>query len=312
MYNKIMKKALIFFCFSILFISCSKKSSKQELYRDFESDEMAFSDSFADSFVQTSSKAVNSSWTGNGYNEEEVEQKPLSDSNQIERKLIKQGYIQLSVDSLEASDSNIESWTKKYNGYISESNSNSYNNSCNYTIKIPAEYFDEAMNTLSSFGKVRNRSITVEDVTDRFYDLESRLESKKILKDKYNQYLKKAENMKDLLEVERQLNSVISELEAMEGQMKRLNHQISYSTIELNVTAKVPEQKIEYFIKKIQWKEIFSNIINFFITLFVVIIYVIIFGLPLIILFAFLFWLLFGKIGLLRKLFIKLKGKKNE
>ena len=42
-----------------------------------------------------------------------------------------------------------------------------------------------------------------------------------------------------MLEIERQLNEVESELESIEGRMKRLTNQIEFSTISLNFTLPV-------------------------------------------------------------------------
>ena len=296
-----MRKYLLLVLFSVIFVSCSKSSKQYEsaLYSDM--DEVFLLEN--ESYVQTSARAKSVYSAAENYEASEINDTPV-----IERKLIKTGNIELSVNSLEDSDKNIEGWTKRFGGYIASSNM--YVNGGRYTVKIPQENFDDAMNSAAEFGKVRNRSVKVKDVTDQFYDLQSRLETKKILQEKYNQYLKKADNMKDLLEVERELNNVISEIESMEGQMKRLSHEISYSTIEIYLTAVTTEQGIDYYIEKIEWKEVLSNIINFFIKLFVIIIYVIVFGIPLVAIAAALYWLLFGKIGLLKKLFARLRGKK--
>ena len=304
-----MRKIFLLAFFSILFISCSKSSTK---YADFAEEAYAYEDT--GSFVQTSAKQLNmvasrEAWSDSNYIEGTSDNN-IGPQEIFERKLIKNGYIQLNVTSLDETDSKIEAWTKKYGGYISTSNL--FDSGCRYTVQIPAEMFDEAMNSVAEFGKVRNRTVNVRDVTDQFYDLQGRLETKKILQEKYNQYLKKADNMKDLLEVERELNDVISEIESMEGQMKRLNHQISYSTIELSLTAVSTPRTIDSYIETIKWKKLFSNIINLFIKLFVVIIYIIVFGIPFIAVIALLYWLLFGKIGLLKKLFKRLRGKKNE
>ncbi len=304
-----MRKLIILIFISLFLISCSKKQA--EVMYEYSDHVVDFEE---ESFVNTSAVRMSESvvakkevasldeMNGNNYNS--------ANTADFERKLIKTGSVQLTVKSLEDSDANIEKWTKKYGGYIA--NSNMYETSCRYTVKIPAENFDEAMNSVSEFGKIRNRSVNVKDVTDQFYDLQGRLETKKILQEKYNQYLKKADKMKDLLEVERELNSVISEIESMEGQMQRLSHQISYSTIEISFTAVSTPRTIDTYINKIRWKSVLANIVNFFIKIFLIIIYVIVIGIPLIAFAAFLFWLLFGKIGLLKKLFSKLRGKKNN
>ena len=330
-----MKKIILSLFISLLFISCGKKDALFPI-RSNSNESASYNKS---AVLKTSKRAINSfsassndsvrlesaamevpvysdmtnvigkSSSATGSAKKSASQ-DSSSSVQVERKLIKNGNVSLKVDSLENSDANIELWTKTFYGYVS--NSDMYNNNCNYTVRIPAEKFDAAMSSLGDFGKVLSRSVSIDDVTERFYDLQSRLEAKKILREKYNQYLKQANNMKDLLEVERQLNNVISELESMEGQMKRLSNEITYSTIYINITAETSEIEPVYSLNKIEWKKLVYNIGNFFIAFFVFIIDVIIYGIPVLALVSILYWLLLGKIGLLKQFFALLNGKKSK
>lgn len=312
--------ALLLLC-SLVFLSCSKKSASSVRFQR-ELADTAYDESFV-----TSSK----SWSGNGYNpqgavglEEEVPEVYSDMSNVIgnkesaeagsqlqseviERKLIRSGNIYLQVSSLEDSAAALEAWVSKYNGYIS--NSNQYSNSNNFTVRIPAEKFDEAMNSISGIGKVKSRSVQAEDVTDSYYDLKTRLETKKLLREKYNQYLKKAENIKDLMEIERNLNNVISEIESMEGRLKLLTNQIDYSTISIYMETATPAFSPSYSINKIDFKRIGYNIVNFVIGLFKVLIYIIVYGIPILAVLFLFYWICFGKIGLIRKIFKRLSKK---
>ena len=288
---------------SLLFLSCSKKA---------EFAGTGYNRSAVKTAAFTDSKMTTNLYSDMAFESESLAEsvKSPSQANEAayERKLIKDGNISIQVPYLEKAMLSVEEWVKGFGGYISFSNN--YNNYCNYTVRIPSSVFDQAMNSLGKLGKVTNRSISVQDVTDRFYDLETRLQTKKILRDKYNEYLKKAENVKDMLEVERQLNNVVSEIESMEGSLKLLNNQIDYSTISINLSTPNVDISPSYSIEGFQWKEIFYNIANFMISFVKVIIYIIIYGIPLLAFIAFLYWLLLGKLGLLKKLFYKLSGKK--
>ncbi len=315
--------ALLLLC-SLVFLSCSKKSASSVRFQR-ELADTAYDESFV-----TSSK----SWSGNGYNpegavgleeempevysdmsnvignKESAEAGSQLQSEVIERKLIRSGNIYLQVSSLEDSAAALEAWVSKYNGYVSSSNQ--YSNSNNFTVRIPADKFDEAMNSISGIGKVKSRSVQAEDVTDRYYDLKTRLETKKLLREKYNQYLKKAENIKDLMEIERNLNNVISEIESMEGRLKLLTNQIDYSTISIYMETATPAFSPSYSINKIDFKRIGYNIVNFVIGLFKVLIYIIVYGIPILALLFLFYWICFGKIGLIRKLFKRLSKKSTK
>ena len=307
-----------------MILSCSKKSGL--VIDKFE----GLADTpYDDSFVVTSKE-----WSGSGYNpvgasgiesenppvysdisnvignSEESEKASPAVSENLERKLIRNGNVTIQVSSLDEGAGAVEAWVAKFNGYVSTSNQ--YTRSYNYVVRIPSDKFDEAMNTFAGLGKVKSRSVQAQDVTDTYYDLKARLETKKLLREKYNQYLKKADNVKDLMEIERNLNDVISEIESMEGRFKYLSNQIDFSTITIYLEADTPVYSPSYSIKKIDFKRVGYNIINFIISLFKLIIYIIVYGIPVLILLFLFYWLCFGRIGLLRKLFKRLSKKNTK
>lgn len=227
---------------------------------------------------------------------------------EFERKLIKNGDISLEVTDLEKTQNAVENWVKQFDGYIS--NSNNGEKSSNYTVRIPSAKFDEAMAAAGNLGTLKNKNISTQDVSDQFYDLQTRLETKKVLREKLNGYLSRANSMQDILKVESQLNSVQSEIESMEGRLKRLNSQIDFSTISIYISLPYNSKQGGGLVLPDLgngFRHFVSNIISYFGKFVAIIFYVIICGIPLIAVLALLYWLLFGKVGLFIKLYNKLK-----
>ena len=165
------------------------------------------------------------------------------------------------------------------------------------------------MNSTGNFGILNSRSISTDDVTENFYDLETRLNTRKILQQKLSGYLKDAKNISDLLEIERQLNNVTSEIESMEKQFRRLSNQIEFSTISISCTLP-PNTTDTGFITpdfSEDFKDFAYNALQFISDFGICILYILVIGIPLVLLIAVLYWVCFGKIGLIRKLFDKLK-----
>ena len=151
-----------------------------------------------------------------------------------ERKLIRTGNVTLEVQSVSGAEDEIAKWANSLGGYVT--NANTWQYGANFTVRIPSARFDEAMSQVGNFGRITNRSVSSDDVSESYYDLQSRLETKYILRDKLSSYLSQAKDIKDLLEIERQLNSVIEDIESTEGRFKRLSGQIDYSTIYINMS----------------------------------------------------------------------------
>ena len=97
----------------------------------------------------------------------------------------------------------------------------------------------------------------------------------------------------------------------MEGSMRRLSGQIDYSTI--NVELQLPYRTTD---QGFQWpnlsngvRRFLSNLVDFFVGLITALLYVVICGVPIVAIIAFFYWLLFGKVGLLKKIFRNLSKK---
>lgn len=228
-------------------------------------------------------------------------------AGQQDRKLIKTGSISLEVEQLAATEEAVLAWCQSFGGYVASS----FNHETNaaFTVRIPAVHFDAAMAAAGNLGRVRSRNISTQDVSEQFYDLRTRLDTRKILRDRLQSYLAQAKDMEDLLHIERELNSTLTEIESMEGRMRRLSNQIDYSTI--TVDASLPYRTTD---QGFQWPSLdrtvprfLSNVVDFFVDFVAIVLYIIIFGIPILGLVALLYWLLLGRVGLLRKIFKGLK-----
>lgn len=224
------------------------------------------------------------------------------------RKFIKTGHLDFEVSTLLGVEALVSDYANKFGGYVSDSSQGTTN--CNFTVKVPVSEFENAISFSDGFGKLLSKSIFADDVTDRFYDLETRVVSKQIMKDKLEGYLTKAKDMKELLEVEKQLNEVLLDLEVMQGQLARLSKQIDYAT--LNLTFSLPGSQVS---PGFSWNSLGKSFKGIFLSFGIFLgycglglLYIVVFGIPLLAILAFLYWLLFGKIGLLVKLFTKLRG----
>lgn len=158
----------------------------------------------------------------------------LTTKPDYQKKFIKNGRLRFETDDLIKTKSFLTDLIKETKGYISADNQ-SQSGSRNYsflTVRIPTKNFDSFMNKLSGeVEKFEMKDITVEDVTERFYDLQTRLKTKKELEKKYLQILQKAKTVKEILEVEREINKLREDIESTEGRFKYLSNQVSFSTL---------------------------------------------------------------------------------
>jgi Domain of unknown function (DUF4349) len=155
----------------------------------------------------------------------------------VERKLIKTGQLNFETSDLANTRNSIESICKRYKAYIASENLTAYGDRQQHTleIRVPANGYDSLTLTIEALAlKVENKSTTVQDVTEEFIDVEARLKTKKELELRYLDLLKQAKKIEEMVAIEGQLANVRAEIESMEGRLKYLSNQVSYSTLNLS------------------------------------------------------------------------------
>lgn len=301
--------AVLFFAFAT--VSCSRKTVYQSAIADSVPDSRAM----MSDVKKLSSKTFAASDIECNYNAEKAVGMSLLEktSEVFERKLIQSGALNLEVHSIQEMGQAVERWCSQFGGYIESSYASE--TSGNTLVRVPCARFSDAMNEASGMGRLLSKSISTEDVSERFYDLQSRLETRKIMRTRLQGYLSQAKDTKDMLHIESELNRVISDIESMEGSMNRLAGQIDYSSI--SVDYRLPYRAsstsgLDALDFSNGFRRFVFNIADFFIGFVKIMLYAVIGGIPILAVIAFLYWLLLGKIGLLKKIFFKLNGKEKK
>ena len=154
-----------------------------------------------------------------------------------ERKLIKNGSISFETADIEETRKAIEKLYHEFGGYIASENHYNAGDRLQQQqeVRIPFKNFDSFVDQVEKLGsKVENKTVNTQDVTEEFIDLEARLKTKKDLEARYRELLKLAKNVKDMLSIEHEIESVRSEIESMEGRLNFLKNQVSFSTISIS------------------------------------------------------------------------------
>lgn len=261
----------------------------------------------ADSGIAPASKVLKDDAFGGASSAVQASALPPANAKKGARKLIKTGTVNLESRDLGGTEARIASMVEGLGGYVaSSSNAERY---LRMTLRVPQAGFDAAMAGLKGTGRLISRSESVEDVTLQYVDIESRIATKKILKERYTEYLRRAAEIEALLSVERALNEVLSELDSMEASFKALRDQIDYATITVGVeppSESLPATSRSFLGGLLAVWDGFLGFLHF---AAYALASLVLFGLPSVLVLGFLYWLCFGKIGLLKKFFRMLSGK---
>jgi len=160
---------------------------------------------------------------------------PNSDRT-IQQKLIKESYLNFETQDLDKTYIYITSIIKQNRGFIQNDNSNkSYNRiSRHLVVRLPSVEFQKTIDSISNYVDFFDtKRISSRDVTEEFIDVEARLKAKQTLEKRYLELLSKAKNVKEILDIERELSKIREEIEAKQGRLKYLKNKVSLSTINI-------------------------------------------------------------------------------
>lgn len=114
---------------------------------------------------------------------------------------------------------------KALGGYLAQRSSNSV------TVRIPAREFYPLNDFVRSLAKVKYENATAQDVTMQYTDLKIRLDVQLKMLARYEELLKKTNQVKDAVEIERELSRITERVESLKGQIRYYDSQIGFSTV---------------------------------------------------------------------------------
>lgn len=159
------------------------------------------------------------------------------------RKMIWRADVEFQVEDMEKSSNKISTICEQEGAFISGMNmtTTNYRISNRMQIRVNSEKFNALIDQLKGESVFMDRiEITSNDVTEEFIDIESRLKTKKDVRERYINILRnKTGSIKDVIEAEEAIRTITEEIEAKEGRLRYLRDQVSLSTITLTIYQKV-------------------------------------------------------------------------
>lgn len=155
------------------------------------------------------------------------------------KKIIKDGRLGLRVTEIDKTKLRVDTLTRNSGGYYAKEsfNNTDWESTFNLEIRIPSENFEKFISQIETGeGEIEYKEIDANDVTDQFIDLETRLENKRNYLKRYNDLLKQAKSVKEILEIEEKIRGLEEEIESTTGRLKYLSDLVDFSTLNLTIS----------------------------------------------------------------------------
>ncbi len=166
-----------------------------------------------------------------------------TESGEYQRKIIKTVNMTAETKEYDKAIGDINQAIATYGGYVESSGTSgkSYDNygtfrrHASFVIRIPAENLDAFLGGLTEILNVTDNRAAINDVSGKYYDIVSRLETLNAEKDALMAMYEKAETIDYMLQVQQRLYDVIEEIEAYTTTLNYYDGQVSYSTVNLSL-----------------------------------------------------------------------------
>ena len=103
------------------------------------------------------------------------------------------------------------------------------------TLRVPAENLDGFLGEIGGLINVVSQTSSQSNVTSQYYDTVARLAVLEAEKTAYEEMLKLAKDVTEVLEIRDRLYKTIEEIEASQTQLKVYDNKVSYSTVTINL-----------------------------------------------------------------------------
>jgi major membrane immunogen (membrane-anchored lipoprotein) len=237
----------------------------------------------------------------------------------IERIVIKNADLAIVVSDVQGRMEAIQSMAEGMGGFVVSSNLYQSYTSDNIevpeatiTVRVPAEKLTEALDKIKKdVVEVQSETVSGQDVTAEYVDLQSNLKSLEATEEQLNKILEEATTTEDVVNIFNQLTYYRQQIEVTKGQIKYYEEASALSAISVRIVA---EETIKPLVIG-KWEpkgvalEATQDLIDFFQGFSEFLIRFIIFTLPVLLTIGFFLYLLF--IGA-RAIFRKLRGSKPK
>ena len=202
---------------ALLFLLCACGESKQ---------------SFGDSAVNKSGAAFGST--------AEYGSEPAEPGSAMPPKIIRTADVSAETKAYDDTMTLLRNKIAAVGGYISDAytyaGDGESGRTATITVRVPAEKLDEFLAYVENNVHVTSSSVSSNDVSARYYDIEARLATLRAEKSALDDMLEHAATTAEALAIRAQLTDVTQDIESYEAQIRLYDDRISYSTVTVHLS----------------------------------------------------------------------------
>lgn len=175
-------------------------------------------------------------FTGCAKNKAKAPQSANAYASQSQRMIIKTLSMGFIVGDLSAAQLEAQRLITGNGGFTS--NNNTTENYVSISAKIPEQHLDIFKQQILPIGELDYQHQTQQDITEQFRDTEAKLNNLLVLRERYRALIAKSSKVSEMLEIERELARLQTEIDQIEGQKKTMQQQVAMADVDIRLTPK--------------------------------------------------------------------------
>lgn len=166
--------------------------------------------------------------------------------------VIQRAWLLLEVDSLDESSAELQRLVAAEQGRIESSNRRDAKE-VSFNIRVPHDRFDASIARIEALGSVEDKSVSAEDVAGELIDGQARIENLRSLRERLRHLLSQATVVSEIIEIEKELTRVQTELDALEGRRTQMQSLVAYSSLRVTLKQETLYGPLGYLFNGIWW-----------------------------------------------------------
>ena len=153
-------------------------------------------------------------------------------------KMVYTANIEAETTDYDSCAAALERLVEDLGGYMEYASTSSYGDGsrrASYTVRIPAGQFKGFLTSVGEISHVVSQDRNADNISERYYDTESRLETQKTKMERLQMLLSKAENMEDIIDLENAISETEYQIEQLTGSLRHYDSLVDFATVEIGL-----------------------------------------------------------------------------
>ena len=152
-------------------------------------------------------------------------------------KMIYRGYLYLESTEFDAAIAGLEQLVTQMGGYFESSELNNYSpyRHAFYVVRVPSAKYQSFCSSVGDLAQLNSQRHTTENVSEAYYDTESRLVTQRTKLERLQELLAKADKMEDIITLESAIAETELQIEYLTGSLRKYDALVDYATVEVSL-----------------------------------------------------------------------------